>query len=82
MLFLVWTGEPHRAAKDLDLPALKSNSVAHLEKVFRAVCKRSVEDDGLIFLADSVAAEPIRENDESGLTERSALEMNEFWHAQ
>jgi len=63
MLFLVWTGEPHRATKDLDLLALKSNSIEHLEKVFREVCKLSVEDDGLIFLADSVAAEPIREND-------------------
>ena len=63
MLFLVWTGEPHRATKDLDLLALKSNSIEHLEKVFREVCKLSVEDDGLIFLADSVAAEAIREND-------------------
>jgi hypothetical protein len=63
LLFLVWTGEPHRATKDLDLLALKSNSTAHLEKVFREVCKLSVEDDGLVFLADSVSVEPIREND-------------------
>jgi len=63
MLFLVWTGEPHRATKDLDLLALKSNSTEHLEKVFREVCKVTVEDDGLVFFADSVAAEPIREND-------------------
>ena len=63
MLFLVWTGEAHRSTKDLDLLALKSASTAHLETVFRAVLKMIVVDDGLIFLPDSVTAEPIREND-------------------
>jgi hypothetical protein len=63
MLFLIWTGEPHRSTKDLDLLALKSASTQHLEALFRKVLKTSVEDDGLIFLPDTVAAEPIREND-------------------
>ncbi len=63
MLFLVWTGEPHRSTKDLDLLALKSASTQQLEAVFRKVLKTTVEDDGLIFLPDTVAAEPIREND-------------------
>ena len=63
MLFLVWTGEAHRSTKDLDLLALKSASTSHLETVFREVLKLVVVDDGLIFLPDSVTAEPIREND-------------------
>lgn len=63
MLFLVWTGEPHRATKDLDLLALKSASIPHLETVFRKVLKTSVDEDGLVFLPDTVAAEAIREND-------------------
>lgn len=63
MLFLIWTGEPHRATKDLDLLALKSASIQHLETVFRRVLETPVEDDGLIFLPDTVAAETIREND-------------------
>jgi hypothetical protein len=63
MLFLVWTGEPYRATKDLDLLALKSASISHLEAVFRALTKIHVADDGLTFLPDSVAAEPIRENE-------------------
>jgi hypothetical protein len=63
MLFLIWTGEPHRATKDLDLLALKSASIQHLEAVFRKVLKTSVKDDGIVFLPDTVAAEVIREND-------------------
>jgi predicted nucleotidyltransferase component of viral defense system len=63
MLFLVWTGEPHRATKDLDLLALKSASLEHLTAVFRALAKSPASDDGLTFLPESVAAEPIREND-------------------
>jgi hypothetical protein len=63
MLFLVWTGGPHRATKDLDLLALKSASLTHLETVFHKLAKSSFPDDGLSFLPDTVAAEPIREND-------------------
>src|SRR3954471_4810004 len=54
MLFLIWTGEPHRATKDLDLLALKSASIQHLEAVFRKVLKTSVKDDGIVFLPDTV----------------------------
>jgi hypothetical protein len=63
MLFLIWTGEPHRATKDLDLLALKSASIQHLESVFRKILRTSVENDGLLFLPDTVVAEAIREND-------------------
>lgn len=63
MLFLVWTGEAHRSTKDLDLLALKSASIPHLEAVFRRVAEIAVEDDGLVFLRDTVTAETIREND-------------------
>lgn len=63
MLFLVWTGETHRSTKDLDLLALKSASIPHLETVFRRVAQLAVEDDGLTFLPDTVTAEAIREND-------------------
>lgn len=63
MMFLVWTGEAHRSTKDLDLLALKSASTPHLEAVFRRVSQIAVEDDGLVFLPDTVTAEAIREND-------------------
>jgi hypothetical protein len=62
MLFLVWTGEPHRATKDLDLLALKSGSTESLRKIFHDLCLLPVEDDGLTWLAESVRAGAIREN--------------------
>ena len=62
MLFLVWTGEPHRATKDLDLLALKSGTVERLRKTFHDLCLLSVEDDGLTWMPESVRAVEIREN--------------------
>ena len=60
MLCLVWTGEAHRSTKDLDLLALKTASTSHLEAVFREATNLAVADDGLISLAETVTAEPIR----------------------
>jgi len=62
MLFLVWTGEPHRATKDLDLLALKTSSVERLIEIFQDVCRLEVAEDGLIWFPDTVTAEEIREN--------------------
>ena len=62
MLFLVWTGEPHRATKDLDLLSLKSASLDRLQKTFQDLCSAKVPDDGLNFLPESVHVEEIREN--------------------
>ncbi len=62
MLFLVWTGEVYRPTKDLDLLALKSSTVLHLQHVFQAVVAVQAGDDGLVFPSESVHAEEIREN--------------------
>lgn len=62
MLFLVWTGEPHRATKDLDLLALETSSAEKLKKVFRELCELTVVEDALVFLPGSVKAAEIREN--------------------
>lgn len=62
MLFLVWTGEPHRATKDLDLLSLKSASLERLEKMFQELCGLAVTADGLIWLPETVRAVEIREN--------------------
>jgi hypothetical protein len=62
MMFVVWTGEPYRATKDLDLLALQSASRARLQEIFRELCKLPVVDDGLVFEPDSVEAEDIRED--------------------
>ena len=66
LLFLLWGGELHRPTRDLDLLGFGDSSVAALEKVFRELCATVVEDDGLVFVAESVAGGRIREDQEYG----------------
>jgi predicted nucleotidyltransferase component of viral defense system len=66
MLFQLWTGQLHRSTLDVDLLGSGSDDVARLVKVFQEVCSQKVEDDGLIFLPDSVRGEEIRENQQYG----------------
>jgi hypothetical protein len=61
MLFTVWSQRPHRATKDIDLLGYGSPDVGRLEAIFREVCAVAVQDDGLVFVAATVKAEPIRE---------------------
>lgn len=66
MLFALWTGEMHRPTRDVDLLGFGENSDERLAAVFKALCAVAIEDDGLAFDADSVAVQPIREEDEYG----------------
>lgn len=60
-LFLVWKGHNYRVTKDADLLAYGSSDVTSVTAVFRELCQISCDDDGIEFIADSVAAIPIRE---------------------
>ena len=62
MMFVVWAGQPYRATKDLDLLALHSASRERCKELFRELCAMRVVEDGLVFAADSVEAEDIRED--------------------
>lgn len=62
MLFRVWTDKVHRPTRDVDLLGRGDPSISHVRQVFRAVCALAVEDDGLVFDADSVTAERIKED--------------------
>ncbi len=64
MLFALWSSRPHRPAKDLDLLGRGESSLERLEQLFRELCHQPVEDDGLMFQAQSVRAERIREGEE------------------
>ena len=67
MLFWVWTGDQYRPTKDLDLMTARVRSAEQLETLFMSVCTVPVEaEDGLVFLALSVKAEEIREEDTYG----------------
>jgi predicted nucleotidyltransferase component of viral defense system len=60
MLFTLWSDEPHRATRDLDLLGEGDNSIPHLEQVFRDICSVPVEEDGLHFRAETVNGEQIK----------------------
>jgi predicted nucleotidyltransferase component of viral defense system len=64
MLFTLWSSEPHRATRDLDLLCNGDNAIAHLEQVFQEICETQVEDDGLDFKAETVQGKQIKENQE------------------
>ena len=61
LLFLLWSENPHRATRDLDLLGYGPPSVSPLEEVFRSLCELEVVEDGVLFLAETVQAQAIRE---------------------
>jgi hypothetical protein len=61
MLFQVWAQQPHRPTRDLDLLGRGDSSLEHCQAVFRELCHIPVEDDDLIFSAETVNAEKIKE---------------------
>ncbi len=64
LLFSLWSGHPHRATRDLDLLGYGEPNASRLEGIFRNLCLTPVDDDGLTFLADSVQATLVREDQE------------------
>ena len=62
-LFQLWTGQPHRSTRDLDLLGRGEPSTDHLRQLFQNICSLTVTDDGLTFPTDAVAAEQIKEDD-------------------
>lgn len=65
-LFLLWTGRPHRATRDLALLGFGDSSVDHLREVFAEVLALDVADDGVRFDPGSLAVGFIREAQEYG----------------
>jgi predicted nucleotidyltransferase component of viral defense system len=66
LLFALWEGRPHRATRDLDLLGFGPSDVGRIEHVFHELCTLPVENDGLIFLPETVHARPIRDQQEYG----------------
>jgi predicted nucleotidyltransferase component of viral defense system len=64
MLFQLWGDQPHRPTRDLDLLGRGENSIPRFERIFREVCNLVVEEDGLVFNAQSVRGERIKEDQE------------------
>ena len=65
-LFTLWTGQPHRATRDLDLLGYGDPGVDHLRATFAEVLTLEVDDDGVRFDLESLTARLIREEQEYG----------------
>ncbi len=65
-LFTVWTGEPHRATRDIDLLGFGDPSEDLIRSMFAEVLATDVIEDGLIFNPGTLTAGPIREDQENG----------------
>ena len=61
MLFQVWSRTPHPPTRDLDLLGRGDPSLEHCQEVFGELCRIPVEHDGLIFFAETVKADKIKE---------------------
>jgi predicted nucleotidyltransferase component of viral defense system len=65
-LFTLWTGQPHRATRDLDLLALRDGSEDHVRGVFEQILSTKVIDDGVVFDLSTLTVRLIREDQEYG----------------
>ncbi|BAZ19476.1 hypothetical protein NIES4073_03460 (plasmid) [Kalymmatonema gypsitolerans NIES-4073] len=63
-LFTIWSGEPHRATKDVDLLGHGSYDISYLQNVFQEICSVSFALDGITFEPETVTGEKIKEDQE------------------
>lgn len=61
VLFDVWTAQPYRATRDLDLLGAGDPTLSRMASIFRDVCSQPVEADGLTFDSTSVHVSSVRE---------------------
>ncbi|MDZ7615530.1 MAG: nucleotidyl transferase AbiEii/AbiGii toxin family protein [Patescibacteria group bacterium] len=64
MLFQLWSDQPHRPTRDLDLLGRGDSSTSRFEAILREVCEIAVEDDGLTFCTESMHGDVIKEDQE------------------
>jgi predicted nucleotidyltransferase component of viral defense system len=65
-MFTLWAGLPHRATRDIDLHGIGDPSEAHVRKVMLDVISQPVDDDGVLFDAETLTVAPIREDQAYG----------------
>lgn len=62
LLFRVWTIPDSRATRDIDFLAFVDNSTDQVKTIVQNIIRVTVADDGLDFDADTVEAQPIKED--------------------
>ncbi len=66
MLFALWGGSMYRATRDLDFTGYGEKEIDWLRQAVREICATPCPADGLTFNAETVQAEPIREESDYG----------------
>jgi len=66
MLFTLWSNQAHRPTRDVDFLGFGDSDEVTLQETFRNLCNVPVENDGVVFIADSVRVELIRDATEYG----------------
>jgi predicted nucleotidyltransferase component of viral defense system len=64
LLFQIWGGAMHRPTRDLDLLSFGEPDIAYFTTTIREICTQDLSNDGVLFQADSVLLERIKEEDE------------------
>ncbi|HSS78775.1 MAG TPA: nucleotidyl transferase AbiEii/AbiGii toxin family protein [Thermoanaerobaculia bacterium] len=64
MLLRLWSDQPYRATRDLDLLRKGDGSFEAIRSDVRAICTAKVEADAVVFDPDSIRIETIRAEDE------------------
>jgi hypothetical protein len=64
LLFDLWTKHPHRPTRDLDLLGHGDASLEKYRMLFSEICEQTVEEDGLNFMAKTVVAERIKDEED------------------
>ncbi len=63
-LFLVWKGQSYRVTKDTDLLGFGSADTDRISAVFKEICRIPCEEDGMMFIPETVKVIPICEEQE------------------
>lgn len=64
LMFQVWSNMLHRPTRDLDLLGTGEPNTDSFVACFRELCNQQVTDDGLVFLANTVEASRMKEDEE------------------
>lgn len=62
LMFLAWGASVYRPTRDIDLLGFTTNELGVVARIIQEVCEQEVEPDGLIFDAQTVQSERIRED--------------------
>lgn len=73
MLLRLWSQQPYRATRDLDLLRRGDGSFEAVERDIRVICSTPVESDAVVFDTESIHIETIRAGDEYAGTRAKLL---------